>query len=72
MRGIFLKGEDKTKIKYLTVVMASSKSSGKSTYVTWLRFLTRGWQSLWICARLRPCCHTGSYGMSFQVAQRIE
>lgn len=39
---IDLEGEDQTKLKYLTVAIAASKTSSKSIYTTWLRFLTRG------------------------------
>lgn len=27
---------------------------------------------MWMCAWFRPCCHTGSYDMSFQAAQRMD
>lgn len=44
--GFVLKGDDQTKLKYLAATMATLRTSGKSTYLTWLWFFVKGGGSM--------------------------
>lgn len=64
--GIVLEGEDQTKLRYLTVVIAASKMSGKSSYMAWLWFFDEG-MAIGVVTSWMTSWQTGSPCMCYQV-----
>lgn len=66
--GIVNEGDDQTKLKYLTVSIAATKTFGKLTYATWLQFFDEreGGRSGYI---MKACRHTALLVCAVQLSR---